>query len=79
MSTQGNLANQEKVVVNGIYCGYKTLCTQGNWCVNATLFDWYTHRFLCVDTSFCCVRLCKESSSLKWRKLFFTKNMFVVV
>ena len=38
----------------------KSLCTQGNWCINATLFDWYTHRFLCVDKGFSCVRLCQE-------------------
>ena len=39
MSTQDNLANQAKVVVNGKHCvdTEKSLCTQGNWCVNTTL------------------------------------------
>ena len=39
VSTQHNLANQEKVVVNGRHCvdTEKSLCTQGNWCVNTTL------------------------------------------
>ena len=60
MSTQDNLDNQEKVVVNGRHCvdTEKSLCTQGNWCVNTTLFDWCTHRILCHDTGFSCVRLC---------------------
>ena len=62
MSIQDNLANQEKVVVNGRHCvdTEKSLCTQGNWCVNRTFFDWFTHRFLCVDTGFSCVRLYQE-------------------
>ena len=62
MSTQDNLANHEKVVVNGRHCVdiEKSLCTQGNWCVNTTLSDWRAHRFLCVDTGFSCARLCQE-------------------
>ena len=58
MSTQDNLANQEKVVVNVRDCvdREKSLCTQGNWCVNTTLFDWC----LCFDTGFSCVRPCQE-------------------
>ena len=32
----------------------------GNWCANTTLFDWCTHRFLCVGTGLSCVRLCQE-------------------
>ena len=62
MSTQDNLANQEKVVVNGRHCvdTEKSPCTQGNWCVNTTLSDWCTHKFLCVDTGFSCVMLCQE-------------------
>ena len=38
----------------------RSLCTRGNWGVNTTLFDWCTHRFLCVGTGFSCVRLCQE-------------------
>ena len=62
MSAQDNLANREKVVVNGKHCvdTEKSLCTQLNWYVNTTLFDWCTHRFLCVGTGFSCVRLCQE-------------------
>ena len=62
MSTQDILANQEKVAVNSAQSvdTEKSLCTQGNWCVNTTLFDWYTHKFLCVDTGFSYVRLCQE-------------------
>ena len=48
MNTQDNLANQEKVVVNG-----DTVYTQ-------KLFDWCTHRFLYADTGFSCVGLCQE-------------------
>ena len=60
MSTQDNLASQEKVV-NGRHCvGTENLCTQGNWCVNTALFDWCTYKFSCVDTGFSCVRLCQE-------------------
>ena len=33
----------------------RSLSTQGNWCANTTLFDWCTHRFLCVGTGFSCV------------------------
>ena len=41
MTTQDNLANQEKVVVNERHCvdTQKSLRTQGNCCVNTTLFD----------------------------------------
>ena len=48
MSTQNILANQEKVAVNGTHSvdTEKSLCTQGNWCVNTTGFS--------------CVRLCQE-------------------
>ena len=48
MSTQDILANQEKVAVNGTHSvdTEKSLCTQGNWCVNTTGFS--------------CVRLCQE-------------------
>ena len=62
MSTQDILANQETVAVNGTHSvdTEKSLCTQGNWCVNTTLFDWYTYRSLCVDTGFSCVSLCQE-------------------
>ena len=62
MSTQDILASQEKVAVNGTHSvdTEKSLCTQGNWCVKTTLIDWYTHRFLCVDAGFSCVRLCQE-------------------
>ena len=42
-----------------------------NWCVNTTLFDWCTCRFLCVDAGFSCVRLCQE-----FLFYFFNKNMF---
>ena len=47
MSRQDNFASQERTVVNGRHCvdTEKSLCTQGNGCVNTTLFDWCTHRF----------------------------------
>ena len=38
----------------------QSLCTQGNWCVNTTLFDLCTRSFLCVGTGFSSVRLCQE-------------------
>ena len=62
MSTHDNLASQEKVVVNRRHCvdTEKFLFTQGNRCVNTTLFDWCTHRFLRVETWLSCVRLCQE-------------------
>ena len=58
MSTQDNLANHAKVVVNERHCvdTEKSLCTQGNWCLNTTLFDLCTHRFLCVYKGFSCVK-----------------------
>ena len=54
MSRQDNLASQERVVVNERHCvdAEKSLCTQGNGCVNATLFDWCTHRFCALIHSF---------------------------
>ena len=60
MRTPDNLANQEKVVVNGRHCvdTEKSLRTQGNWCVNITFFDWC----LCVDTESFRARLCQEFS-----------------
>ena len=71
MSTQF-IASQEKVVANGKHCvdTEKSLSTQGNWCVNTTLFDWCTHRF------FVCwyrVFLCKAVSRVLFqvRKLLF--------
>ena len=72
MTTQDNLVNQEKVVANGRRCvdTKQSLRIQGNWCVNTTLSDWCTHRFLCVDTGFSCVRLCQEFF-FKLRKLLF--------
>ena len=54
----------------------KSLCTQANWCVNTTLFDWCTHMFWCVDTWFSCVRLCKESNSFKWIVTFLIRTCF---
>ena len=38
----------------------KSLCTQGNWCVNTTLFGSCTYMFLYVDTGFSCERLCQK-------------------
>ena len=60
MSRQDNLASQERVVVNGRHCvdTEKSLCSQGNGCVNTTLFDRFCvliHGFLvqgCVKSSF---------------------------
>ena len=34
------------------------------------IFDWRTHRFLCVGTGFSCVRMCQEFF-FKLRKLLF--------
>ena len=76
MRTQDNLANQEKVVVNGRHCvdTEKSLCTQGNRCVNTTLTDWCTDRFLCVDTGFSCVK----ADFLSWQKsLVYSLRIFV--
>ena len=54
MSRQDNLASQERVVVNERHCmdAEKSLCTQGNGCVNTTFFDWCTHRFCALIHSF---------------------------
>ena len=54
MSRQDNLASQERVVVNGRHCvdTEKSLCTQGNGCVNTTLFDWCTHMFCALIHGF---------------------------
>ena len=62
MSRQDNLASQERVVVNGRHCvdTEKSLCTQGNGCVNTTLFDWCIQRFCALIHGFFCVRLCQE-------------------
>ena len=38
----------------------KSLCVLKEIGVNTTLFDWYTHRYLCVNAGFSCVRLCQE-------------------
>ena len=63
MSTQDNLASQEKIVVNGRHslCGHRKvdLCVLKEIGV-LTLFDWCTHGFLRVGTGFSCVRLCQE-------------------
>ena len=50
MSTQDNLANQEKVAVNGTHYvdTEKSLCTQGNWCVNTTYCLIGIHIGFCV-------------------------------
>ena len=65
MSGQDNLASQERVVVNGRHCvdTEKSLCTQGNGCVNTTLFDWCTHRFCALIHGFL-VEGCVKSSFL---------------
>ena len=65
MSTQDNLASQEKIVVNGRYslCGHRKvdLCVLKEIGVQIQhLFDWCTHRFLCVGMGFSCIRLCQE-------------------
>ena len=41
MSRQDNLASQERIVVNGRHFvdTEKSLCAQGNGCVNTTLFE----------------------------------------
>ena len=49
----------------------KSLCTQGNWCVNTTLFDRCTHRFLCVDTWFSCVLKPVSRVFFSLKKLLF--------
>ena len=41
----------------------KSLCTQGNGCVNTTLFDWCTHRFCALIHGFL-VSGCVKSSFL---------------
>ena len=58
MSRQDNLASQERVVVNGRHCvdTEKSLCTQGNGCVNTTLFDWCTDRFCALIHGFLCLK-----------------------
>ena len=65
MSTQDILAIEE-VTVNGTHSvNTESLCVLKETGVNTTLFDWYTHRYLCVNAGFSCVRLCQEFSSVE--------------
>ena len=65
MGTQDNFSQSKEM---GRHCvnTVKSLCTQGNRCVDTTLFDWLelscVHIGFCVlpDTGFSCVSLCQE-------------------
>ena len=80
MSRQDNLASQERIVVNGRHCvdTEKSLCTQGNGCVNTTqhcligVHIGFVHWYM-----FSCIRLCQELF-FSWERYFLNKNMFVV-
>ena len=54
MSRQDNLPSLERVVVNERHHldTEKSVCTEGNGCVNTTLFDWCTHRICALIHSF---------------------------
>ena len=62
MSAQDNLANQEKVVVNGRYCvETKSLCVLKETDVQIQhCLIGVNIKFLCVDTGFSCARPCQE-------------------
>ena len=56
----------------------KYLCTQGNGCVNTTLFDWCTHRFCALIHGFLAQGCVKSSFLVENQSYFLNKNMFVV-